>query len=249
MGRYKRLVRLAAPLLIGMLMACGPSQPNTPTPILTAVTIAPTISAQTASSRGMPSPRVSTPGTATRTPTTPLPLASAPARTSPASPAPPFALAPTQPASCFAAGFSAPDPQTFTELMPAVLEYLYYRKRAVISGETREFLDRYPALREGADAASGVNDEVRMIAIFKQAFTLIDGDIDPEHYERMKVRRNGASVEVIIHMLEIYLRQDFSITGSELRLKLSLQQAAGTWTVVRTDALNDAELAHERQCH
>jgi hypothetical protein len=132
--------------------------------------------------------------------------------------------------------------------MPAVLEYLYYRKRAFISGETGEFLDRYPALREGADAASGVNDEARLVAIFKRAFTLIDGNIDPEHYERMTVRRDGASAEVIIHMLEVYLRQDFSITGSESRLKLSLQQSADTWTVVRTDALNDAELARERQC-
>ena len=88
-----------------------------------------------------------------------------------------------------------------------------------------------------------------MIAIYKQAFTLIDGDIDPEHYERMKVRRNGASAEVIIHMVEVYLRQDFSITGSESRLKLSLQQSGDTWAVVRTDALNDAELARERQCH
>ena len=249
MGRYKRLVRLAAPLLVGMLVACGPSQPNTPTPILTTVTTAPAISAQTASSTGMPSPRVSPPGTATRTSTTPVPLAAAPARPSPASPSTPFALAPTQPASCFAAGFSEPDPRTFAEMMPAVLEYLYYRKRAVISGEPRELLDRYPALGAGAAAASGVNDEVRMVAIFKQAFTLIDGDIDPEHYERMKVRRNGASAEVIIHMLEIYLRQGFSITGSEVRLKLSLQQVAGAWTVIRTDALNDAELAHERQCH
>lgn len=132
--------------------------------------------------------------------------------------------------------------------MPAVLEYLYYRKRAFISGETQEFFARYPALRERADAASGINDEARMVAIFKQAFNFIDGDIAPEHYERMKVRRNGASSEVIIHMLEVYLRRDFSIAGGESRLKLSLQQSAGTWTVVRTDALIEGEFACERQC-
>ncbi len=249
MDRYKRFVQLAAPLLVGLLVACGPSQPNTTTPILNTVTTAPVTSAQISSDPGTPSPRMSLPGTATRTQTTPAALASAPVRTPPASPAVPFALSPTQPASCFAAGFSAPDPRTFAEMLPVVLEYLYYRKRAVISGETREFLDRYPALREGANAASGVNDEARMIAIFKQAFTLIDGDIDPEHYERMKVRRDGASVEVIIHMLETYLRRGFSITGGESRLKLSLQQSADTWTLVRTDALTDGELARERQCH
>jgi len=250
MDRYKRFVQLAAPLLVGLLVACGPSQPNTTTPPSPTTMLTPAAaSAQRTPPAGTSSAGVPLPGTATHTQTTPAALASAPVRTPPASPAVPFALSPTQPASCFAAGFSAPDPQTFAEMMPVVLEYLYYRKRAVISGETREFLDRYPALREGANAASGVNDEARMIAIFKQAFTLIDGDIDPEHYERMKVRRNGASVEVIIHMLETYLRRGFSITGSESRLKLSLQQSADTWTLVRTDALTDGELARERQCH
>jgi hypothetical protein len=169
-------------------------------------------------------------------------------RTPPAAPTAPFALSPTQPTSCFAAGFTAPDPQTAAEMMAAVREYLYYRKRAFISGETGEFLDRYPALREGVDAASGINDEARQVAVFRGAFTLIDGDIEPEHYERITVQRNGASAEVIVHMLERYLRQDFSITGGESRLKLSLQQSAGTWTVVRTDALIEPEFARERQC-
>lgn len=245
---YTRLARLAVPLLIGMLVACAPSRTTTPAPLPTAMTTPPATSGQIISPTGTPSPRVSPPGTAARTQTTPAPLAAAPVRTPPAAPTAPFALSPTQPTSCFAAGFAAPDPQTAVKMMAVVREYLYYRKRAFISGETREFLDRYPALREGANAASGINDEARQVAVFKGAFTLIDGDIEPEHYERITVRRNGASAEVIVHMLELYLRQDFSITGGESRLKLSLQQSAGTWTVVRTDALNDAELARERQC-
>ena len=277
MNRYTRLARLAAPLLVMILVACGPSRSNapvndpTPPSLATPTTLAsapgtpppstlPGTPPSSTPSPGTPppstpppatpSPRASLSGTATRAQSA-TPIAATPARTTPAAPLGPFALSPTPTGACFGAGFIAPDPRTFTELMPAVLEYLYYRKRAFISGEMGEFLDRYPALRTGADAASGINDEARQVALYKQTFTLIDGDIDPEHYERMTVRRNGASAEVIIHMLEIYLLEDFSITGSEVRLKLALQQTAdGGWTVVRTDALTDGELARERQqCH
>lgn len=234
----------ALSLLAGMLVACGAAQSTVPPPLSTAAATSPTASSPPTLSPNTSSPRTAVPGTVTGTQLVPSPLIATAVRTSTAPPLGPFTLSPTQPASCFAAGFAEPEPKTYVEMLTAVHEYLYYRKRAFISGETQEFLARYPALQQGADPTSGVNDEARQIALYKKAFTLIDGDIDPEHYERIKVRHDGTSAEVIIHMLEIYLRQGYSITGSEVLLKLSLQQQSGTWTVVRTDALIDGE----RQC-
>lgn len=239
-------------LLVGLLVACGSSTPVAPTPTLTTPALAaitPTVAADPRLAAPSPSPATArATSTITRTPAAMSTSGAAASRNSIAQPAPPFTLSPTQSASCFAAGFAEPDPATYVALIAPVREYLYHRKRAFIAGDVTEFLARYPALGQGADPAAGINDEARLIALYKRTFTLIDGDIDPEHYERIKVRRDGASAEAIINMLEVYVRPDFSITGGQVRLKLSLQQIGGTWTVVRTDALNEGEFSRERQC-
>ncbi len=131
---------------------------------------------------------------------------------------------------------------------PVVREYLYYRKRAFISGDTNVFIAHYPFLGQNNDLGTGINSEILLAEMYHRTFKLIDGDIDYEHYARMQVRQNGRSAEVILSMQEIYLNEDFSFTGSQVTLKLFLQQVDNRWLIIRTDERTQGELEIERRC-
>lgn len=134
----------------------------------------------------------------------------------------------------------APDSPDLDALRAAAQEYLYLRKQAFITGDLNRLWARYPALRQGADPSTGVNDEASKMASFHQ-LGLIDGDVAPESYERIGIRMRDDDAEITIHGFETYLRKDFSQSGSELWIRLFLRRDGRRWTIVKTDEVTDAE--------
>ena len=125
------------------------------------------------------------------------------------------------------------------ELRPAILEYFYYRKRAHISNNLAELWTRYPDLQENVDFYKGINAEEIFIGFFQGRNPLIDGDIDLQHYEPMKIKMFDGKAEVHLHGQEIFLRVDengdFMQAGGEFRIVLYLEKVDGKWTVSKTD--------------
>ena len=125
------------------------------------------------------------------------------------------------------------------ELHPAILEYFYYRKRAFISNDLAELWTRYPDLRENVDFLQGINAEEIFIGFLQNGNPLIDGDIDLQHYEPMKIKMFDSKAEVHLHGQEIFLRVDengdFREAGHEFQIVLYLEKVDGRWTVYKTD--------------
>lgn len=105
--------------------------------------------------------------------------------------------------SAFKDGYAEPDPSTWVILMSPVREYLYYRKQAVINQNVSKLWERYPDLKQ-ANPQSGINAEASVVANYR-TFKLVDGNIQAEHYERLKAKVSGDRAEVIIHGMETYL--------------------------------------------
>jgi hypothetical protein len=84
--------------------------------------------------------------------------------------------------------FMEPDPETYVMVLPAVLEYFYYRKKAMISGNVEELWTQYPELKSESDISKGINAEGFFISNY-QGLKLFDGNIFPEEYERIKVKQ------------------------------------------------------------
>jgi hypothetical protein len=133
--------------------------------------------------------------------------------------------------------FIDPNPETWVMLMPAVREYLYYRKKAVIAGNVEVLWEQYPELKVGSDFSQGINAEEFFINNM-QGLRPFDGDIFPEYYEQMKVNVLGESAEVLIHGMELYLYIDetgkFEDSGSEFRIIIFLRHQDNQWTVYKT---------------
>lgn len=125
------------------------------------------------------------------------------------------------------------------ELHPAILEYFYYRKRAFISNDLAELWTRYPDLRENVDFLQGINADEIFIGFLQGGNPLIDGDIDLQHYEPMKIKIFDSKAEVHLHGQEIFLRVDengdFREAGHEFQIVLYLEKVDGRWTVYKTD--------------
>jgi hypothetical protein len=125
------------------------------------------------------------------------------------------------------------------ELRTAILEYFYYRKRAFISNDLAELWSRYPDLRENVDFLKGINAEEIIIGFLQGGNPLIDGNIDLQHYEPIKIKMFDGKAEVHIHGQEIFLRidenGDFREAGHEFRIVLFLEKLDGKWTVYKTD--------------
>jgi hypothetical protein len=134
-------------------------------------------------------------------------------------------------------GFTDPNPETWVMLMPAVREYLYYRKKAVIAGNVEVLWTQYPELKDGADFSKGINAEEFFINNM-QGLKPFDGNIFPEYYERMKVNILGETAEVLVHWLELYLYVDetgrFEDSGGEFRVIIFLRHQDNQWTVYKT---------------
>jgi hypothetical protein len=141
-------------------------------------------------------------------------------------------------------GFAEPDPESYVMLMPAVRAYFYYRKQAVTGGDVKLLWAQFPALANGADPSTGVNAEATLVDGM-QGLKPFDGNIFPEYYQRMQVRRSGDQAEVLLHGMELYLWADesgrFDDSGGEFKVILFLRLEGGKWVVYQTDEVTLAE--------
>lgn len=142
------------------------------------------------------------------------------------------------------AGFAEPEPELCVELMPAVREYFYYRKLAVISGSTDALFARFLALSQGMDNAKGINNEGFVVENFRE-LQPIDGNILPEYYGRMQVKLAGDQAEVLLHGMELYLWKDeggiLDESGGEFKIILHVQRSDSGWEIIGTDEVTQAE--------
>jgi len=136
--------------------------------------------------------------------------------------------------------FKEPDPETYVSLMPPVLEYFYYRKQAVLTGDVSAFYQRYPDLEHSTDIESGINSESKFISNM-HAMAPVDGNILPEYYEKIKISQSENNIQVLVHGMELYLSKDsqgkFGESGGEFKLVLLMRQEGDTWQVYQTDEL------------
>ena len=134
--------------------------------------------------------------------------------------------------------FTAPEPETYVNPMPAVLEYFHFRKQAVLSGDLNTFYQRYPDLEHNTNVESGINTESTLISNMR-ALAPVDGNILPEYYEKIKVNQSENDVQVLVHGMELYLREnsqgEFSESGGEFKLVLFMRQHGKTWQIYKTD--------------
>jgi hypothetical protein len=142
------------------------------------------------------------------------------------------------PVSGTEADYAEPDPETWVMLMKPVREYFYYRKKAVIAGDVQILWDRYPTLKQGADFPTGLNAEAFFIENMK-GLKPFDGNIFPEHYERIKVMLSAGQAQVLVHEMELYLYADesgqFDDSGGEFKIILFLcSEDNHQWTVYKT---------------
>jgi hypothetical protein len=139
------------------------------------------------------------------------------------------------------AGFVEPEPDIWVEVMPAVREYLYYRKQAVVSRDVNVLWKRYPELKQGMDTQAGINVEQNIVQTYG-SLKPFDGNIFPEQYERIKVKMSGDTAEVIVHGMELYLVThdpgEFDESGGEFLIILSLRKQDNLWTVDKTTDLS-----------
>jgi hypothetical protein len=153
-------------------------------------------------------------------------------------------LTPTTPFPENVADFTQSEPDTWVMLMPAVQEYFYYRKQAVVTGNIKVLWERYPALQNGADISKGINAEQSIIASY-ETLKPFDGNIFPEEYEHIKVKWLGDKAEVLVHGTELYLWRDtagnFTNSGGEFKVILFLEKRNNRWHVYRTDEVTMAE--------
>jgi hypothetical protein len=133
------------------------------------------------------------------------------------------------------------DLQTFMAFMPAVREYFYYRKKAVLADNVEVLWKRYPELEQGVDIPKGINAEENTVTN-SHYLNPFDGNISPESYERIKVKLSGATAELLVHGTELYLYHDqagkFDETGSEFKIILFLREESGQWTVYKTQDIS-----------
>jgi hypothetical protein len=145
------------------------------------------------------------------------------------------------PTSTSTVGFTEPDPETWVMLMPAIREYFYYRKKAVIAGKVEVLWARYPELKDGADFSSGINAEEFFINNM-QGLKPFDGNIFPESYGQIKVIISGEKAEVLAHGMELYLYADetgkFDDSGGEFKIIIFLRRQDDQWTVYKTQDIS-----------
>jgi hypothetical protein len=134
--------------------------------------------------------------------------------------------------------FFEPDSRTWVEMMPAVREYFYYRRKAITSNNIEILWAHYPELKNEKDCSQGINCEEFLITNY-QGLKPIDGNFFPEKYERIKVNIVNDKAEVFIHGLELFLWIDedgnFQNTGGEILIILFMQQKNNSWVVYKTD--------------
>lgn len=140
--------------------------------------------------------------------------------------------------------FGTPAPAAAVALLPAVREYCYYLKKAILAGDVGVLWARYPALRSHAErsAGAGTNTEAYWVDLYRPLHPF-DADISPEAYAPIVVKLAGDRADVAVHGWLSLLRpgydsagkEFFAESGAEFRVTLLLQRRQGTWTVVQTE--------------
>lgn len=124
--------------------------------------------------------------------------------------------------------------------MPALLEYFYLRKQAVLSGETEAFYKRLPDLEVNTNTERGINTESTFISNM-HALSPVDGNIMPEFYEKIKISQSEEGIQVLVHGIELYTiinsRGEYSESGGEFKIKFSMRQAGKNWQIFKTDVV------------
>jgi len=140
--------------------------------------------------------------------------------------------------------FFRPDPETYVRVLPAVLEYFYYRKQAMIAGNVEILWEKYPELKNDTDFSKGINLEGFHISNY-HGLKLFDGNIFPEAYEPIKVNVKPDEIRVLVHGMELYLFLDkngeFTESGGEIKIVLYLHMKNGHWVVFKTDEVLQSE--------
>ena len=140
--------------------------------------------------------------------------------------------------------FIQPEPETWAMLIPAVQEYLYYRKKAIVAHDINILWNRYPDLKSGADIPKGINAEGFIVSVY-QGLKLIDGNVFPEGMEQIKVKLEGDRAEVLVHGIALFLwideKGNFTDSGGEFKVVLFLQQKNNQWDVYKTDEVTMVE--------
>lgn len=140
--------------------------------------------------------------------------------------------------------FTEPDPETFVALIPALREYFYYRKKAIITENIEELWAHYPELKNEVNLAQGINSEEFIVTNY-QSLKAFDGNIFPEQYERFKVKFTNGQAEVLVHGMELYTWLDennkFEDSGGEFKIVLYLRMKDGRWVVYKTDEVTLSE--------
>ena len=140
--------------------------------------------------------------------------------------------------------FTEPDPETFVALMPALREYFYYRKQAVITSNIEELWTHFPELKNEIGIEQGINSEEFIVTNY-QGLKPFDGNIFPEYYERFRIKSTNGQVEVFVHGMELYTWLDennkFEDSGGEFKIVLTLHRKDGHWVVYKTDDVTMSE--------
>jgi hypothetical protein len=139
-----------------------------------------------------------------------------------------------------AAGFErVQDPSVWVTLERPIVRYFHFRKRAVVERDMEVLWREYPSLRRRTRDVF-VNAERDWLEFFPP---LIDGNLDPNlGGDNMRIRRRGRLVDVFVHGWETYVMKDFSQTGGELLMVITLApDPRRRYTVVRTREIGEAE--------
>lgn len=145
-------------------------------------------------------------------------------------------------------GFIDPDSETYVNLMPYIRESFYYRKQAIIEVDISAIYDRYPALSKEIDLDKGINIKGIFVRNM-QSFEIIDGNIFPEFYEKIKLMETDGEIRKLVHGMELYLRQNdergLSESGGEFKLVVYLRKDANNFEIYRTDEVTSREWKEE----
>ncbi len=141
-------------------------------------------------------------------------------------------------------GFVTPDPVTWREVQPVVMAYLRYRKAAVYRDDVGVLWRRYPSLATGMDPVHGINTEPLLVQSLQG---VVDAVVQ---VDMLRIHRDAPDrIRVYVCGSEMYWWVDADgqliRSGGALMITLTLRRVDGTWTVVRTDEVTEAELPLE----
>ena len=112
-----------------------------------------------------------------------------------------------------------------------------------------DFYARYPDLAINTNLEQGINVEGFHVENMS-GFAVIDGNIFPEYYEKMRINKDADEIQILLHGKEMYLRADskgkLNETGGEFMMVLFLRMEGSGWQIYKTDEVTLREWKEER---